>query len=66
MPIIVRATAPGYYGQLRAEGDKFEIDEPSKETRINPVTGVEETITVDPFAPSWMEKVQAEKSKKGE
>ncbi len=59
--ILVRATQPGFHGKLRAEGDTFLIDAPKKEKRINPNTEKEETITVDPFSPSWMEKVEVEK-----
>lgn len=62
--ILVRATQPGFHGTLRAEGDTFLIDAPSTEDRINPNSGEQETVNVDPFAPSWMEKVEEDKPKK--
>lgn len=64
--IKVRATQRGYHDGLRDEGDVFYISAPRKEKRINPNTEKEETIVVDPFAPSWMEKLVEEAPESGD
>lgn len=38
----VIATKPGYFGKLRAVGDKFEVPEGSKATWFAPVEAVKE------------------------